>query len=1071
MAVQYVRAPERESPRPPTLDDAQQAVVDHPGGPLLVLAGPGTGKSTTLVEVVADRVVNRGFDPDQILVLTFSRKAADDLRGRVASRLTETSAVVDTMTFHSFCYALVRRYSSPEEFVRPVQLMSAPEQEAVIRELVQGSDPLVWPERLRPALRTRGFAAELNGLFGAASVQDLGSDGLAEVARRERRDDWAAAARFFEEYSGVVALQNKSDYTDVVVQAVRLLRDPAVRDEMRAQYRLVVVDEYQDTDPLQVQLLQELAGDGRDLIVVGDPDQAIYAFRGADVRGIVDFPRQFAGASGPAEVIALRTTRRFGPGILEATRAIAQRIGTPGLSADLLKQLRALEPHAERGGDVDVRTYVSAVAEAEDIARLLREAHVTGDPETSIGWGDMAVLVRTSAELGRLERVLVAHGVPVEVAGDEIPLAAESAVRALLAAVRVADHVAHGRPIPVDEALALLTGPIGQLDAADLRRVSRHLRAADRDDPDGPRSSHELLAQALAHPVEVTSRSGSPATVAALDRTRRLGEAVRRAAVQIVDRDGPEQVLWTMFTATDWRARLVAASESGGDGSLRAHRDLDALVALFQRAAWSEETGSKRDIGTLIDDLQAQQIPADTLTDTGVRGTSVRLMTAHRSKGLQWRLVVVAGVQEGGWPITRPNGTVLQRERLGRAGLVAPAPVSARLADERRLFYVACTRAIDRLVVTAVASNDADGEQPSRFVSELVPFVTQGDPQAPRPRPRHPFSLRGVVARLRYLLETTDDPVVRHGAATRLARLADHGTWATRAADPDRWWGTRELTSNDVPVVAVDQPVALSGSTVDGLMTCPLSWFLKHEVHGESGTTAAQGFGSIVHAIAADVVRRASDPDPEQMAATLDRIWSHLEFSAPWIGRRELEQAHAALGRFARWHAERGRTPLAAEHRFRVTIDLDGDSVVIRGSMDRVEIDADGAVHVVDLKTNKHAPTSAEVSELPQLGVYQLAVEHGAVEELAPGARAGGAELVQLRDAAGDLPKVQRQDPPGADEPFFAVQQVAESLRIVRAEDFVATPSEKACGYCAFTTVCPAQAAGATTVGIRQVRR
>ena len=1069
MTVQYVRAPEPASGtlRIPQLDAAQQSVVDHPGGPLLVLAGPGTGKSTTLVEVVADRVNNRGLNPSQILVLTFSRKAAEDLRGRIARRLSTTSSVSDTMTFHSFCYGLVRKFSAPEAFMRPIDLMSAPEQEAVIRELVRGSDPLVWPQRLQPALRTRGFATELNRLFGAASVQDLGSDGLAELAEREGRDDWAAAARFFEEYSGVVALQNKSDYTDVVVQAVRLLRDPHVRAQMRDQYRLVVVDEYQDTDPLQVQLLQELAGDGRDLIVVGDPDQAIYAFRGADVRGIVDFPQQFGG-----RVIALRTTRRFGPGILDATRAIAQRLGVPGgLPAQTIQQFRALVPYAQTCGDVEVRTYASAVAEAEDIARTLREAHLTGDPETAVAWGDMAVLVRTSAELGRLERVLVANGVPVEVAGDEIPLAAESAVRALLAAVRVADRVAHERPIPHDEALAVITGPIGHLDAADLRRVSRYLRAGDADHPDGPRASHELLAQALAYPLEVTTQQGPAATVDALDRTRRVGEAIRRAARQIVDREAPEQVLWTMFTATDWRTRLIATAESGGEGSLRAHRDLDALVALFQRAAWSEESGSKRDIGTLIADLESQQIPADTLTEAGVRGTAVRLMTAHRSKGLEFGLVVVPGVQEGSWPIVRPGGTVLHSERLGPGHVVPPAPVAARLADERRLFYVACTRAVNRLIVTAVASSDADGEQPSRFVQEISAFATDGQPLSARTRPRHPFSLRGVVAELRHMLETSSDSEVRHAAAIRLARLADHGTWATRAADPDRWWGTRELTQNDVPVTDPDDPVRLSGSTVDGLMTCPLNWFLKHEVRGESGTTAAQGFGSIVHAIAADVVRRQVQPDPEQMAETLDRVWKHLEFNAPWIGERERLQAHAALARFARWHREQTREPLAAEHSFVVSIPVGDDQVVIRGSMDRVEVDADGRVHVVDLKTNKSAPRQAEIDLLPQLGVYQLVVEHGAVEELVPDAKSGGAELVQLRDSKSDLPKVQRQPAPVDGEPFFALEQVTESLRTVRSEQFVATPSDKACRYCAFSSICPAQPEGVTTVGVRKVQQ
>ncbi len=1071
--IEYVRRPTEPAAGVPVLDDSQRAVVDHGSGPLLVLAGPGTGKTTTLVETVVDRIEHRGLTPDQVLVLTFSRKAAEELRGRIARRLSASSSATPTMTFHSFCYGVVRQFSASDHYVAPLQLMSAPEQQTVIAELIAGGDPAAWPQRLWPALRTRGFAAELQGLMAAASIQDLGLDDLADLAEQSGRAEWVAAAAFFEEYTQVLALQNKSDYTDVVVQAVRLLREPEVRDELRDRYRLVVVDEYQDTDPLQVQLLHELAGDGRDLIVVGDPDQSIYRFRGADLRGILDFPRAFGSPGEPAPLVALGTTRRFGPRILTATRSIVEPLGVSGhLDAEIFARFRSPASAAQTDGDVEVNTYATPAAEGEHIARLLREAHLTG--EHPLAWSDMAVLVRTGAELIRLERVLVASGVPVEVAGDEIPLASQPAVRVLLAAVRVAEHVAAQRPVPLDEATAFLTGPLGRLDASEMRRVNRFLRDGDRDHPGGPRPSSELLASALRHPLDLAARDLAPATQLAVDRAARAAEAVARAAAQILDREAPEQVLWTLWSAGDWQRRLLAEAESSGESSLRAHRDLDAVGALFQQAARVEETGSHRTVAALIHELEAQQIPADTLSESGVRGTAVRLMTAHRSKGLEWPLVVVAGVQEDAWPTVRAGGSLLHRERVGPGIEVSAPPTSAQLADERRLFYVACTRATRRLVVTAVRSPRDDDHQPSRFVLELAAHATAGSVTEPQARPRTPFSLRGVVAQLRELCESSDDPVVRHGAAQRLALLADQGSWATRAARPERWWGVRDDTHNDTPVVDPSEPIKLSGSGVSSLTACPLAWFLSHEAAGSTGTTSAQGFGSIVHALAADVVRRGEPADPAAMRDRLDDAWSQLEFAAPWVRERERRAAHEAIERLARWHQTSARTPLAVEHEFRAEIDVDDTTVVLRGYMDRVELDDQGRVHVIDFKTNKNPPPAKDIARYPQLGFYQLAVEHGAVSDLAPDAPSGGAELVQLRvDVTGDpgSPKVQQQAAPPEGEPFFALDQVTESVRIIRTEDFRATPSKEACQWCEFAAACPSQPEGAPTVGRRDPGR
>ncbi len=485
-----VRHPE-PTPQPPLLDASQQAVVAHAGGPLLVLAGPGTGKTTTLVEAVVDRVQRRGARPETLLVLTFSRRAAADLRTRIAGRLGGSVLTPMAMTFHAFCYALVRRFAGrvgagdggdgpggfgSDAYGAGVRLLTGPEQEFRVREVLHGSleaaDP-VWPDSLGRALPTRAFAAEVRAVLARARQLGMDPEDVVAAGRAAGREEWVGVGRFFEEYLDVLDAEGVLDYAELVHRCRILLADPAVAGALRVEIGAVFVDEYQDTDPSQVRLLQTIAGDGRDVVAVGDPDQSIYAFRGAEARGILDFPDQFRTAAGqPAPVLALGRTRRFGPAILKASRGVAGRLGLPrALSPEVYAAYR--EPVAEPGrgtGQVDVFTCVSAGAEAEHIADILRRAHL----RDGVSWSEMAVLVRAGrSTIPALSRALMAAGVPVEVAGDEIPLAGDPAVRPLLLALQVATRARTIRP---DEAQLLLTSPLAGLDSMAVRRLGRALR-------------------------------------------------------------------------------------------------------------------------------------------------------------------------------------------------------------------------------------------------------------------------------------------------------------------------------------------------------------------------------------------------------------------------------------------------------------------------------------------------------------------------------------------------------------------------------------------------------------------
>ncbi|MFF0781458.1 ATP-dependent helicase [Streptomyces sp. NPDC003720] len=1074
---------------PPRLDAAQRAVVDHAAGPLLVLAGPGTGKTTTLVESVAARVA-RGADPERILVLTFSRRAAVDLRDRMAQRIGAARAPRAT-TFHSYCYALLRAHQDSGLFAEPLRLLSGPEQDVTVRGLLAGQPDLErlglnhvrWPDELRACLTTRGFADEVRAVLARSRELGLSPGALDAFARRIGRPDWRAAAAFLAEYLDVLDLQGVIDYAELVHRAVLLARRPEVAARLAAQYDAVYVDEYQDTDPAQVRLLHALAGGGRTLVAFGDPDQSIYTFRGADVNGILDFPAAFPRTDGrPAPVEVLRTARRSGAALLAATRLITRRMPLTRLPAEKVRAHR--EPEAVRdGGRVEVQTYPTPGAETDNIADILRRAHL----EDGVPWREMAVLVRAgSRSIPTLRRALTAAGVPLDIDGDDLPLRHEPAVAPLLTALRTV-ATAESRQGPAEEAeatssgaeaddekrdaswldaetaLTLLASPLAGMDTADLRRLGRALREEERAAGNPlPAPSDELLARALAEPERLVAHDPAYARGA-----QRLGALLRTARERLAAGGTAEEALWDLWQGTPWPGRLERAARRGGAAGRNADRDLDAVCALFATAARAEERVGGRGALNFLEEIEAQDIAADTLTRRAVRPDAVRLMTAHRAKGLEWRLVVVAGVQEGLWPDLRRRGSLLEADRIGRDGLAEPLTPGALLAEERRLFYVAATRARERLVVTAVKAPADDGDQPSRFLTELGV-----EPRDVTGRPRRPLSVAALVAELR---ATTVDPdasaALREAAAHRLARLAaladEDGRPLVPSAHPDRWWGMFEPTESKVPLRDRDQPVVLSGSALDQLAnTCALQWFLGREVKADAPATAAQGFGNVVHVLADEVASGRTPADLDVLMERLDSVWNALAFDAPWKSAQEKDNARAALERFLNWHVldRTGRTPVASEQDFDVTLGAGDYQVRIRGQMDRVEADGEGRAYVVDFKTGKQAPSGAEVARHPQLAVYQLAVREGAADDAFDGVRpeAGGAELVHLRQGANrrdggeTLPKVQSQEPPAGE---WVGELLATAAGKVLDERFTPTTGQH-CAHCAFRASCSARPEG-----------
>ncbi|MEV6492062.1 ATP-dependent DNA helicase, partial [Actinoplanes sp. NPDC051633] len=1175
----------------------------------LVIGGPGTGKTTTLVEAVAARILE-GADPERVLVLTFGRRGAASLRDRIEARIAgDPRRIVHeplVRTFHAYAFGLLRRAAAERGEPSP-RLLTGPEQDLIIRELLsiitsadpdqsgpdssgpdpsaaaEVDDPFGWPPAMRAALPTRAFAQQLRDLMQRAAERGVSPAELARLGERLGRDDWPAAARFIRQYVAVLALRDATTRGSTAYDPAELVRaasglladDPALLEAERRRLDFIYVDELADTDPAQIELLSLIASGGVPLVAFGDPDSSIYGFRGADPEAVSSFPVRFRTASGAlAETLTLHTSYRAQSPVLDATARVSARMRGPYRHRYLhppppepARSIPAQASGAEPGGDglaggAVVRTFRSSVGEGAYVAHVLREAHLIH----GVPWSRMAVLLRsTTLQLPSLQRALSASGVPTVTLAEDLPLHLQPAVAPFLLLLRCALE-----PELLDEeaAVRLLHSPLGGADPLAERRLRQGLRALALAAGDR-RPSGELLVDAVRDPAGldmVERRWARPAqNIARLIATARAAAAEPGATA--------EQVLWTVWRDSDLSDRWYGLStrgapvEPGGDGGRArqwraeaADRDLDAMVVLFDAAARFVDRlpGARTEV--FLDHVLGQDLPADSIAPSADRGDAVRLLTAHAAKGLEWDVVVMAGVQEGIWPDLRLRGSLLGSERLvdlvaGRAASGAAAVVgqtSALLDEERRLFYVAATRAKRRLVVTAVASAGVGGsdgeEQPSRFLTELAGVAegpenppddpddpgppdpldpddlgpTDPDPTGPDstdPDPTGPsltgpdsigpdsielstaargsdgaesagaapavpgqrvkaaageaaphagegvqagqapraLTLSALVAELRtVVVSQRETPGRRRAAAAELAKLAAAGV---PGAHPDEWWGLKAL-SDDRPLVDEGEPVKVTPSAMESALRCSLRWLLER--HGGAAPAGpAQGVGNLVHAAA--MLAEDANADRERLVEYVSARFDAIELAARWLAGPEQERAQGMVDKLLRWLAKNPRRLLAIEHEFTVRLDDPTRPIQLTGRVDRLEVDEQGRLVVIDLKTGKStAVTASDVAEHAQLAGYQAAVDAGAFETIHDNRDSGGAALVQLGPTK--EAREQMQLPLAeADDPEWAYAMVRRTADTMAAATFSAVANSR-CRVCPVQTSCPVSGRGRQVV-------
>ena len=964
------------------LDGAQRRAVTHGDGPLVVVAGPGTGKTRVITRRVAWLIATKRARPAEILALTFTEKAAAELQGRVDELVPYGYADVTTQTFHAFGDRLVRDHAFELGLPPEPRLLSRPAAAGFIRERLfdlglDGDRRLGDPGRAAVGLaeafgraKQAGLSPEryeaqaLRLLDEARHLAESGAEDPAEAIEAAERH--MALARAYGAYERLLVAAGCIDFGDQVGLAVRLLEDhPAVRQALRGRYRFVLVDEFQDTDPAQLRLLESLVGPRGNLTVVGDDDQAIYGFRGA-----VEGTAQAARRAWPAAttVTLRRNYRSRRPILVAAARLIACNDPADPPAAPR----RALVGHRRaRPRPVICEGFGTVDAEAAWVADTLAARAAAGLPLR-----EMAVLVRSNRDALPFLQALDAAGLATRSSGGS-GLLDRPACRELLAFLRTTAD-----PASTLDLYALATAEPYRLGGADLTTLLEMARRRHRP-------LWEVLRELLAQPGIVRV---APSTRTSVERL--VGDI--EAACEMAHRRPAPEVLYDHLKRSGRLARL--ARQPDGDVSVQ------AVVRLFTVIRDQAAVLPDPRLAFLVPHLDLlTDEPADDPDDDGPLDApdAVSVLTAHKAKGLEFSLVVVAGLAEGRFPVRgRAAAFALPRELMDAQPDAAQPSVPH--AEERRLAYVAMTRARDELILTwSERARGARVARPSPFLAEALDRPPARLHQAPDP-----------VAALEAL-----------GTAPAEPATAAPGTPAA--------------------------PRELSFSQLDSYLACPRQYRYRYVTGLPTPSHHALIYGSALHAAVAAYhlsERRGSPLSEETLLDAFAEHWQSEGFLSRAHEEARFAAGQAALRRFRDDRlASRAAPPAAVEASFSVT--LGGDR--LRGRYDRVDEGPDGAI-ITDYKSGdvpdgRRARQRAR--ESLQLALYALA--HQAETGELPA-------LVQLHFLTSNTVGAVAPDPVRLER---ARARLTAAAGGIRRGEFEPTPDPMACGGCPFREICPSSAA------------
>ena len=706
------------------LNDRQREAVTHAGSPLLILAGAGSGKTRVLTHRIAYLLATGRARAGEILAITFTNKAAAEMRERAGALVGDDARRMWVSTFHSACVRLLRYEHEAAGLSSSFTIYDAQDSQRLIQMVLKAMD--VDIKRFTPKMVAARISDAKNELIGPARyAETAGKDPVSRIV-----------ADAYVEYDKRMRASNALDFDDLIMRTVDLLREnPLIAEHYHRRFRHILVDEYQDTNHAQYVLVRALVGDGKDgvepaeLTVVGDSDQSIYAFRGATIRNIEEFERDFTGS----RTILLEQNYRSTQNILSAANAVIAR--NTGRRAKNLWTA---------SGDGALITLDAADSEHDEARFVVGEIDRLAD--SGVEWGDIAVFYRTNAQSRALEELLVRQGIPYRVVGGTRFYERREIKDALaylqvisnpddtVAARRVLNVPKRGIGAKAEEAIATHAAHYGISFGAALRHlwlragcpagegegidVDALARSASPDEASADSSASVSSGETAGESTgvrdgvdESEAPASSPAESATATAPEVLGITPRAAksaaafwglieTLRAAEARGASQadILEEVLDRTGYLAELRRSEDPQDASRVENLAELHSVAGAFAADAPG---------GTLADFLERVALVADSdqVPAEGERGGQVTLMTVHTAKGLEFPVVFVTGMEDGTFPHQRSLGD------------------ESELEEERRLAYVAITRARERLYLTRAAVRSAWGTPqempPSRFLDDI----------------------------------------------------------------------------------------------------------------------------------------------------------------------------------------------------------------------------------------------------------------------------------------------------------------------------------------------------------------
>jgi len=653
------------------LNPQQRCAVETLDGPVLILAGAGTGKTRVITWRVA-HLIERGIAPEHILAVTFTNKAAREMRERVRALLGRAGggrgSAPTICTFHSLCVRILRRHIARLGYKPNFVIYDESDQLGVVRRLLAG-------------ISSRGEKADPAAVLALLSRLRNGGDRVALFGDPHAR---ALAEHIAERYQAALKACNAVDFDDLLLLTLRLFEEhPAALEACRAQYRHVMVDEYQDTNAAQFELVHALTREHRNLCVVGDDDQSIYGWRGAEIANLLDMEQHFPDV----RVIKLEQNYRSTNTILAATNAL--------ICHNARRRAKRLWSQRGDGPKIRLAEYADEEAEASGVAAQIQLTRMS----RRAPWSEHAVLFRTNQQARPLERALRQARIPYRVVGGQSWFDRRE-VRDVLAYLKVTVN-------PDDDAslLRIANVPARGLSEATMER----LLAASHERGDSVFATMKNPVVTAGLPRR--TRESVEAFVALVERMRASLESGGDAGRSV---GGGSLAAW----AEHWLEEIgyfaeVRRSEKNAETAEHRIQNLKDFIATMDA---STPAGSSRAEGlrAFLDDVS---LDTDRQEETEKGGEAVTLITMHSCKGLEFRRVYIVGMEDGLLPHAR-------------------AREEGTLDEERRLFYVAMTRAMESVAISFCAARRKYGKltpcRPSPFLKELPPELVEMEDEAAR---------------------------------------------------------------------------------------------------------------------------------------------------------------------------------------------------------------------------------------------------------------------------------------------------------------------------------------------------